>query len=273
MKIAEINPYVRAGEIQPSIDKNTGLRFAYDNRLFYILDGIGQFITQESKREIKPNTIIFVKAGVGYDFCGNFKTVVINFDMTRSVASKKARCPASKRNFDSNEIYDKTAVDGLLDVVIAYCPNLKDSAIRLVKYFDQKSETADAITSSIVKELTTEILREQNYEQNPTVKLVDKVKRYIKMNATSESTYDSIGKALGYHPVYLADVFLKSTGQTLHKAIVNEKIRQASVWLINTELSIEEIAFETGFSSRSHFCTVFKAQMGISPGSYRKQNK
>ncbi|MBE6577928.1 MAG: AraC family transcriptional regulator [Ruminococcaceae bacterium] len=37
------------------------------------------------------------------------------------------------------------------------------------------------------------------------------------------------------------------------------------------EHTIEQIAFDSGFSSRNHFCTVFKKHFGISPMSYRSQ--
>ena len=34
---------------------------------------------------------------------------------------------------------------------------------------------------------------------------------------------------------------------------------------------VERIAAEVGFADAKSFCRVFKAQMGISPGAYRKQ--
>ncbi|MBQ3084918.1 MAG: AraC family transcriptional regulator [Clostridia bacterium] len=39
--------------------------------------------------------------------------------------------------------------------------------------------------------------------------------------------------------------------------------------MTQTEHSVEEIAFEVGFSSRRHFCTVFKREMGCSPKKYQ----
>ena len=73
--------------------------------------------------------------------------------------------------------------------------------------------------------------------------------------------------------LYLASVFKKRTGEGLHYAITCEKLNKAKEMLLYTDISIEEIADETGFSSRSHFCTSFKEHMGISPKQYRIKNK
>ena len=64
-------------------------------------------------------------------------------------------------------------------------------------------------------------------------------------------------------------VFKKITGKNLHHAIFEERIRLSCKWLTQTTRSIEDIAFSTGFSSRSHFCTIFKEHTGVSPLKYR----
>ncbi len=54
--------------------------------------------------------------------------------------------------------------------------------------------------------------------------------------------------------------------------IVKRRIEAAENMLINTALSIGEIAFETGFYDASHLNKSFVAEKGISPNTFRKHN-
>ena len=66
-------------------------------------------------------------------------------------------------------------------------------------------------------------------------------------------------------PIYLCAVFKQKTGKTLHQVVLEEKLLLAEHWLCLTNRSVEEIAFEVGFSSRNHFCTAFKKRFGYPP--------
>lgn len=54
--------------------------------------------------------------------------------------------------------------------------------------------------------------------------------------------------------------------------LTNRRIESAEYMLLNTALSIGEIAFETGFYDASHLNKTFVAYKGISPNAFRKQN-
>ena len=99
-----------------------------------------------------------------------------------------------------------------------------------------------------------------------------KVKGYIAMYATEIKSTGEIAKHFGYHPVYLESVFKKKTGQTIHSAIIDERIKIACRWLLNTNATLDVIAENTGFSSRTHFCTIFKAKTGLTPSVWRRQH-
>jgi transcriptional regulator GlxA family with amidase domain len=48
------------------------------------------------------------------------------------------------------------------------------------------------------------------------------------------------------------------------------RIQRAQQLLDTTDLSITEIALETGFSEISHFTRTFKRGVGVSPHAYRR---
>ena len=74
-------------------------------------------------------------------------------------------------------------------------------------------------------------------------------------------------------PYYLSRLFRRVTGQSIVDYINNRRIDAARRLLKNTELSISDIAEQTGFASAAHFRRVFRDVMGISPLQYRKGHK
>ena len=105
--------------------------------------------------------------------------------------------------------------------------------------------------------------------ENPEV--VKKVLLYIQQNYEKEISNASIAAQFGYHEFYMNRIFKKSTGMTLHKAILRERIRVACSLLQSTDLSVQRISSEVGFSDRSQFCTAFKKHTSYTPTDYRKK--
>ena len=128
------------------------------------------------------------------------------------------------------------------------------------------------MTSALLKRLLAELLYEESNEGDGADRLIARVRQHIRLYASEITGNEALGQAFGYHPVYLATLFRQKTGETLHHAILAERIALAKQWLTRTDHSIEEIAADTGFSSRSHFCTAFKSFTGISPRRYRAQD-
>ena len=139
----------------------------------------------------------------------------------------------------------------------------------LVEYYNQKSNITDALCSSGIKHVIALLLK--NTDSDVSEKsLSERVKRYIRLNAPQIASSKQIASHFGYHPVYLAAVFRRETGESLHTAVISARVACACRWLVAENCSIDEIAYSAGFSSRNHFCTVFREKTGMTPGAYRK---
>lgn len=275
MKLKDANPYIRAAMIQPAVLEGDGARIAYDCRLFYVLEGEGFFVTDGGDLPIAPDTLIFFYPGFGYHFRGKMRVIVLNFDMTRVAADKiNAVCPPPAAEFDANLIFDSSTASELPSPIVR--PNsrhLRDELLTIVHFFDQADPIADAVTSARLKGFLAELVRGERRDEDASGALVEEVKRYIRIRAPEIADNREIGQHFGYHPVYIATLFRERTGESLHRAILSERVRLAKEWLVRTALSIEEIAENVGFSSRSHFCTTFKEFVGVSPLKYRTSER
>lgn len=270
MKIQDCNPFVRAAEIQPAVLEGTGARMAYDHRLFYILDGEGFLLLDGKTLPLSPDALLYWPFRVGYHFRGKLRTAVLNFDLSRDAAHRTvAICPPPAAEFDPALLFNTALLEeNTAPLIRPDSAHLREDVLAIVNAFAERDPLADAVTSALLKKLLAELFAPSRRD-NAADELAERVRRHIRLYAPEIQNNEDIGRAFGYHPVYIAALFRARTGETLHHAILRERVRLAERFLTRTNNTIEEIAYDTGFSSRSHFCTVFKSFMGISPQKYR----
>ncbi len=94
---------------------------------------------------------------------------------------------------------------------------------------------------------------------------------YIRINYERPITTQRIAQALGYNADYLGRVYRKVYGCTLTEAIHNRRISRACDFLLDSNMTIEQIAQKCGFSDPDYFRRLFRRYMRISPGEYRNE--
>lgn len=100
------------------------------------------------------------------------------------------------------------------------------------------------------------------------------LKNIIQDQIDTQLSLKDISKELDINPAYLSREFSKyfenvSYGEYIRKL----RIEKALDLLENSDHTLTEIAYLTGFSDQSHFTRIFKKTMGENPSSYRKTKK
>lgn len=96
--------------------------------------------------------------------------------------------------------------------------------------------------------------------------------QYIFNNVHQNLTVDDVAKHFGYSRTYLSTIFKKKIGKSLHQFIMECKLKEAQNLLVYTNKPISEISSYLCFSSQSHFQTVFKKSLNITPAHFRQQS-
>ena len=274
MQLCDINPFMRYAELQPSVLSSAPSCRAYDYRIFYVVEGNADFIYTDRTVPVRAGTLIYFRPGVPYYFDGKVKVIVINFDMTRNQShKKKALNPLSYlHSFDRSLIFENDPPSELSELIVVRDAFKMEGKMRkCIAYYDFPSAISDAASSALIKEILCYMASAVSYDREDVPELVKKVLMYIRQNYDKDVSNSSIAEHFNYHEFYLNRIFKKSTGRTIHQALIAERIRVASSLLRGTELSVEEIASEVGFSNRSQFCTAFKKQTEVTPTEYRKR--
>lgn len=93
---------------------------------------------------------------------------------------------------------------------------------------------------------------------------------YIQENYKKNANIHDMSVYIGIDRSYIYRIFKEYYGISPSKYIILMKIDECCRLLDETNLSISQIAMDTGFSSSSHMCSDFKKIKGITPTQYRK---
>ncbi len=112
--------------------------------------------------------------------------------------------------------------------------------------------------------------------QNRLFENSDKLKRvyeYIQENFSHKITLSEISEIINVSPVSFNRFIKKRTGKTFIEYTNDTRISYATRWLIETDLSISEIAFKCGFNNIANFNRVFKKVKDCTPSEFRVEFK
>jgi len=101
-------------------------------------------------------------------------------------------------------------------------------------------------------------------------KLVSQALTYIHHNAKRLIQVEDVVKNLSVSRRNLHDKFMKTLARSVYDEIKRVRIDLISQMLIETDLSISDIALSLGYDNTNHIARYFKQKMGISPVDYRK---
>lgn len=84
-------------------------------------------------------------------------------------------------------------------------------------------------------------------------------------------TIEELAAAFGYSVRSMSGFICSKTGKTFRDTIKSFRLRNASRLLCETDLSLDAIAFEVGYTQRCSLERAFKNSFHISPAEYRKR--
>lgn len=141
------------------------------------------------------------------------------------------------------------------------------------KIYGSNISTFDDIVN-IMKEISEDITNflsvdKESYE----LKLLQQIVHYIREDFQDpEFGLQNIADSLQMSTPYLSQYFKKNTGYTISEYVTRLRMEKAKDLLMNTDLSVNDIANEVGYYSVPSFIRKFKEKEQITPGKYRKKH-
>jgi YesN/AraC family two-component response regulator len=105
----------------------------------------------------------------------------------------------------------------------------------------------------------------------PHAAALRRAENFILENYTRKISLKEIADVAGLSPPYFSTIFKEEMGENLSKYLNRLRVEKASSLLLETDMSLSEIAACCCFEDQSWFSKIFKAYTGISPGKFRNQ--
>lgn len=103
---------------------------------------------------------------------------------------------------------------------------------------------------------------------------IERVIQYIEANLANKISLADVANVSNFSPYHFHRIFTGVVGETVNDYIARRKLERAvNALIFQTDLTITQVAMESGFSSSANFSKAVKLHFGFSPSELRNPGK
>lgn len=256
--------------------KRTKERYVADSHyhnayeIYYLVSGSRRYLVNHTIYDIKKDDMILVPKGTIHKTTSMQKHThtrfLINFsdEFVKSICDEMGK-DAIEKVFEITKI---SVPESRREYVLGLFERMKE---------EKEGEDADGYSEFLIKNYLSELfvfINRYNRKTTPEIGIteekIQKAAKYIYENYNKDITLADVANYVYMSESYFSKKFKRVTGLNFSEYLTNVRIKKADEMLLETQLTISEIAQECGFRESNYFGDVFKKLKGISPNKYRK---
>ena len=105
----------------------------------------------------------------------------------------------------------------------------------------------------------------------PDLGKFEEVLRYIDENYNTPLTVSRLADIMRISPMYFSNYFKATFNISPKQYVLNKRLMESQRLLLESRMSIKEIAYAVGFDNENYFSEFFTAKVGISANKFRKR--
>lgn len=153
-------------------------------------------------------------------------------------------------------------------------PQIYEKLFReLALQFSAESYARMASSMAALFQIYAQIVKDHHpgYLSGSAKKKIVKAQAYIQQNLADRNlSVQQLAEQAQMSQVHFRRLFHELFGMSPVKYLLNARVEKAKSLLGLSEMRLEDVAGQTGFSSTAHLCAAFKNVTGQTPGQYRK---
>jgi len=162
----------------------------------------------------------------------------------------------------------------LLELAYSVLADLEVFSAERISFFEKSGEIANLTSAEDMHFFVARNLAEIaslicSMNTGPSI-AIRKAISYINDNYTNRISLQEVAQYTCLSPNYLSQLFKQETGKSFLEYMTQCRVEAAKKLLVQSNLTISEIAFKLGYDMPSYFSEVFKKSEGITPSQYRK---
>lgn len=251
---------------------------AHKNTFFemvFVLDGTGIQMINGNQLPYAPNKLFLIfpqdQHSFHVDSFSRFFFIRFSNDYLKLQTSQNIR--------DLEYIFNSyNHLPGCILKTISDKPFIRAAVEALIREKESQSPHQEQIIQQLINTIITFAARNLTLQEvevfNGNITNVMPVINYLHqfIFEPEKLKIEQIAAKFNLSPNYISEYFKKHTGESLQQYIMLYKIKLIESRLRLTDMRINEIAFEFGFTDQSHLNRIFKKYKGVVPSAYRKDN-
>ena len=102
---------------------------------------------------------------------------------------------------------------------------------------------------------------------------LQRVLSHINENLSQTLSVAELAQVVGMSQYYFSKLFKMSTGSTPHQYVMRRRVERAQELLRETRMALADVGATVGFETQSHFTSVFRRLVGVTPRHYRERSQ
>ena len=256
-----------------------------------------------ANREKEPHLhefieIIFIRSGEGVESVGGVDysvrrgdMIFVNFGRLHAFSGQGMEFIhvllrpefISERLINSENIFDVFSLPSFASIEgeLAPCEVVSFSGAELVKVtnlidgmlseYENKSAGWRTALHGYVGVLFTMLIRRLKERAESSDSVTGRIEKYVEEHLFEKISLSDIAADCFYNTSYFSRKFKSCFGKNLTDYVKEKRLLFAAKLLAETDKPIAEIAEECGFSDKTQFYKLFRAEFGKTPAEYRKK--
>jgi AraC family transcriptional regulator len=144
--------------------------------------------------------------------------------------------------------------------------------LRLAATAFRAGPEAEAGLETQALEALVPLVREAGREGSgsaPAPRWLRRAEEFLRATFPTPVSLRVVAAEVGVHPVYLARVFRRRHGCSVHEYLLALRLAEAGQSILHRGRPLAEAALAAGFSDQAHLCRCFRREFGVTPKALR----
>lgn len=243
----------------------------------YVIDGTGEAVSEVEKIRIPTSESVLMKCGnyitkiLASPKSSNFQAIIVHFhpDILKRIYENDP--PLFLKKKDNNYAASLSK--------IKETPLISKYIEGLLFYFEHPELVNQDLLILKLKEIILLLLHTDEYKNIDQIfeslfsPAAHSFKQIIKSHVYSDLTIEDLAQLTNLSVSSFKREFRRIFNDSPANYLRNKKLEKTAELLIVSEQSITELAFHSGFKELAHFSKSFKDKFGVTPSTYRRNQK
>ena len=251
-------------------------RIVKDYEFDLYIDGEREMYIDNNFYNISRGCLVFRKPGQTVVGTGDYNMYIMTLDFSK-------KCPIAPETYTRSSytpLQEKCELDVLNSIPAVFFPTHLEELAELYKKISNCTHPNPVnvqLQEEYIKEFLFLVLTDacrfnRKITEKSTQTHIQKACNYINKNYYRNISIEDVAENVSLNKNYLIRLFKKELGITPNRHILETRLYQAKLLLIESTVTIDEISYLCGFNTPSYFIKCFKEEYGKTPLSFRNQN-